>query len=75
MNGVTFSSELSIPSVADVNWEIGGVADFNADGQTDILWRHGVTGQNAVWLMNGTTFNSSVFIPGVADVNWKIVGP
>jgi hypothetical protein len=30
-------------------------ADFNADGQSDLVWRNSQTGQWAFWLMNGTT--------------------
>jgi len=33
---------------------MGGTGDYNADNQTDILWRNGASGENAVWLMNGT---------------------
>ena len=35
-------------------WRIVGAADFNADGQPDILWENVSTGQRSIWLMNGT---------------------
>jgi hypothetical protein len=41
---------------------------------TNLLWRHTVTGQNAVWYMNGTTFISAVLLMGCADPSWKVVG-
>jgi hypothetical protein len=50
------------------------IVDFDGDGETDILWRHKTSGQNAVWLMNGTTWSSTVRLPAVADTNWEIVG-
>jgi hypothetical protein len=44
-----------ITQIADQNWHVGGVGDFNADGRSDILWRNDVTGVSAMWMMNGTT--------------------
>ena len=49
-------------------------SDFNQDGDPDILWRHKVTGEVALWYMNGA---SPVFPQGIATVanpNWKIAG-
>jgi FG-GAP-like repeat len=54
------------------SWNIEGAADFNGDGQADILWQNS-SGARAIWLMNGTTFGSSIFLPSVAT-SWKIVG-
>jgi Galactose oxidase, central domain len=49
-------------------------ADFDADGQTDLVWQHAVTGQIGVWFMAGITqVSATLFNPGqVADTNWKI---
>ena len=33
--------------------------DFDGDGKSDILWRHRVTGDNAIWLMDGFTFTDA----------------
>ena len=33
-------------------WKVGGVADFDADGKSDILWRHD-SGVASIWLMDG----------------------
>lgn len=49
-------------------------ADFNGDGQTDLLWRNSVTGRNVAWLMRGTTRSSVVSLPTVSDRNWRIEG-
>jgi hypothetical protein len=37
-----------------------------------LLWRHQVTGQNAVWLMNGPVLQTSAYLPTVADLQWTI---
>ena len=49
-------------------------ADFNGDGETDILWRNKSTGQNVVWFMNGTTYSNYAELLQVPDTNWEIVG-
>jgi hypothetical protein len=49
-------------------------ADFNGDGQEDLLWRNYSSGQNALWFMNGTIMTTSVSLPIVKDVNWRIQG-
>lgn len=66
----------SIGAVADTQWKIVGVGDFNADGSADIAWQHAGDGALAVWQMTGTTVNATVnLIPDrTTDVLWKVVG-
>jgi hypothetical protein len=56
--------------------DAAGGADFNADNLTDLLWRHGVSGQNAIWFMNGVNLVTGTFTnpPILADPRWRIVG-
>jgi hypothetical protein len=76
MDGTTFSSFQNItPTIADPNWKIVAVGDFNSDSKPDILWRNSSTGQTVVWQMDGTTFsNFTTITPTIADASWKIVG-
>ncbi|TMH93500.1 MAG: VCBS repeat-containing protein [Betaproteobacteria bacterium] len=54
MNGTTIlAGEGFLRTVADLNWKIAGVGDFDGDGKADILWRNSSTGENYIWLMNG----------------------
>jgi hypothetical protein len=50
--------------------------DFNADGRTDILWRHDDSGENVLWFMNGANLVSGTFLTPAAlgDTRWKMVG-
>ena len=79
MNGVNLvdSVLLSPNAVRDTNWRIVAVADFDADGKTDLAWQEQSQGWLAIWLMNGTSLKSSVGLSPerVPDTGWKIVGP
>ena len=55
-------------------WAIVKTADFDGNGQADLLWRNSNTGENRIWTMNGTTLLAEIALPAVADLNWHIVG-
>ena len=64
---------LSPPVVADTDWRIVGVADFNQDGHSDLLWQHQNNGLIAVWYMNGLNMVDGVLVSNeVSDPNLKI---
>jgi hypothetical protein len=55
------------------DWQVKGVADFNADGMDDILWRHRVSGDISIWpIMWG--WPSAQPIVGNRPTSWRIVG-
>ncbi|MCL4849949.1 MAG: VCBS repeat-containing protein [Bryobacteraceae bacterium] len=61
----------------DPVWAIVAVADFDADGRPDLVWRHKTTGQVAVWLMGGsqgTQLASVVWLHAAGDPAWEISG-
>jgi hypothetical protein len=39
------------PPVADEDWQVVTVADYDDDGKLDLLWRNQATGESVVWLM------------------------
>ena len=63
--------------LADVNWRVVAVGDYNGDERPDVVWRHQVSGQNVAWFMNDATLISGTFTnpSSLADTNWKLVGP
>jgi hypothetical protein len=76
MNGVTRSSTVATTPAAmtDPQWQIRGLADFNADGQPDVLWHHQATGDLYVWFMGGTTATGGSYLTPsrFADTRWQI---
>ena len=52
MNGGTHLSVRNLNTRADLGWQAAGCRDFDGDGKADILWRHGSSGANTVWLLN-----------------------
>jgi len=57
-------------TVADENWQIFGVGDFNGDGKADILWRY-TNGLVAQWWMNGVTIINTPIVTTVTN-DWQI---
>lgn len=71
----------AIASVADLNnvaanWVTEGIADFNGDGNQDILWRDYSSGRNAIWFMGGASNTSILSVSELTTVGttWRIEG-
>ncbi len=59
-----------------LNWRLSATADFDHDGQPDILWRNLTSQRLVIWTMNGT-FKAGNLVPSpdhAVDGNWEIVG-
>jgi hypothetical protein len=53
------------------DWHIVGLADFNGDGKSDILWRN-ADGRDSIWEMNGDHTRSVVDLSNVGG-GWHTV--
>ena len=83
MNGSTITSSNAVayqgnPITPDASWSVAGTADFNGDGNADLLWRQN-SGALALWIMNGASATSSspLTYQGQAlmpDASWSIAG-
>lgn len=47
--------------------------DFNADGRSEVLWRH-ADDSLAMWELDGRTLSNGGVFARVTDPNWKILG-
>lgn len=58
MNGVDRTSYADVDSSLNVpdstGWRIVGADEFDGDGNTDLVWHNGTTGQTQIWYMQGS---------------------
>jgi hypothetical protein len=77
MNGTVRQAEHPVtPDATGAGWQIGGVDDFDGDGQSDLLYWDGATGAVEFWLMNGTDrVGAAVPLTGAPPLptSWKPV--
>ncbi|MBD2082771.1 VCBS repeat-containing protein [Leptolyngbya sp. FACHB-17] len=78
VNGSTPVIRQDLPTETDDNWQVSGIADFNRDGQQDLLWFNSQTGAVRIWQQNngavqsialGTAGGGGWYIGGLADFN------
>jgi len=62
---------VTVPNLA---WQVVGVADFNGDAKSDLLYWNNTTGEVYVYLLDGTTILGGAFAVTVPNLAWKIVG-
>ena len=75
MNGTAIGAgEGYLRTVADTNWQIAAVGDFDGNGLADVLWRNKASGENYIYFMNGTSIVAEGYIRSVADQAWQVVG-
>ena len=58
-------------------WDAQGLADFDGDGRTDVLWRNENSGENLVWYMKGNQGNErkdSERVESWRDRDWTLSG-
>jgi hypothetical protein len=76
MNNDTLLQATGIPEpeVADLDWHVAGVGDFNRDGHADLLWQHRSQWLLAVWLMRDSTYlgPGRLSVSTISDLNWEV---
>jgi hypothetical protein len=76
MNGPVVMSwpDMTPNKVLDPRWRVVGVADLNADGNSDLIFQHTGSGDMAAWMMNGTVRQEfvSIFPTTILDKNWRL---
>jgi hypothetical protein len=71
MNGPIIANNQAVANVS-LDWHNQGLGDFNADGHSDVLWRHS-SGQVVMWQMNGATIASNTAVTNLG-LDWHVLG-
>jgi hypothetical protein len=72
MNGTTIlAGENYVRTVADLNWRIAAVGDYDGNGNADVLWRNASNGDNYVYFMQGTNVANEGYLRNVGEQSWK----
>ena len=77
MSGTTAASGASFTpaGMPDSNWQMRGIADFDGDGDSDLLWQNQTTGALYFWFMNGTAVETGAYLSAsMADTRWQVRG-
>ncbi|MEM7556637.1 MAG: FG-GAP-like repeat-containing protein [Cyanobacteria bacterium P01_A01_bin.84] len=76
MDGATPTNQNVIGVTVDptLGWQITDMADVDGDGNSDIIWRNGTTGENGIWRLDGQQVLEYKTIHTVTDADWKIAG-
>jgi hypothetical protein len=79
MNGTGLTGARYLDPI-DESWQIQGLADFNGDGKSDVLWRNfggdADAGKLYVWMMNGPIVAAGTgYTAAQADLGWRIESP
>ena len=74
VQAISILSTAYLNTISNTGWHIEATGDLNGDGNVDILWRHYVSGQNAVWYMNGSVISGTAYLTTITDTLWRIEG-
>ena len=55
----------------DNSWALGAAADFNGDGNSDLLWRN-ADGAFSLWNSTGTGFTADAVVDGSVSADWAL---
>lgn len=62
----------SAPLVADLNYRVAAIGDFNGDGRSDVYWRSSASGECYIWTMNGVQPIAVNLAHNEPDQSWQV---
>ncbi|MFN2603568.1 MAG: FG-GAP-like repeat-containing protein [Gemmatimonadaceae bacterium] len=74
MNGATWDGSYAALPSTPTAWSMVASADFNGDGNSDIVWQNTVTGDRSIWFMNNTTWGGAYAALPNVPLAWSIAG-
>ncbi len=68
------STSNTFVSSIDPAYQSQGVADFDGDGRSDLVWRDGATGAFSIWSASSTGFTPNTYTNATVDSGWQMAG-
>jgi hypothetical protein len=72
IGGEALAQEVILPEVNPGAWKLEGFRDYDGDGDADLFWHNGQTGQIAFWQMKGLSFERGVLAPEYNYEGWSV---
>ncbi|HPK70420.1 MAG TPA: carboxypeptidase regulatory-like domain-containing protein [Vicinamibacterales bacterium] len=72
MNGAVKDVQAYVGTVADQNYQVQQIADFDADMKADLLWWNSVAGDVWIWRLDGADVLSEHCVGVVANTDYRI---
>jgi hypothetical protein len=68
-------STKALPVVADLNWKVVDIFDYNEDSIFDLMWWNKQSGEVGVWLFKDSNFLNYdwISLAKVPDTNWELI--
>jgi len=73
-NDATITGGAYVSPNPPAGWKVAGVADFNGDGRSDLVFQNLTTHQIAIWFMNGPNYAGGVLLPYTFAAGWQVAG-
>jgi hypothetical protein len=70
--GTQLTSEVIPDAAMGSEWTAFGLADFNGNGLSDLLWTNGTGGQVNIWEMAGSNLIASAIPAGAMGTEWQV---
>jgi hypothetical protein len=74
VNNAAITGGAYVSPYPTAGWKVVGVADFNGDGKSDLVFQSQTTNQIAIWYMNGPNYQGGVLLPYTPPAGWRVVG-
>lgn len=71
MSGVSIVDEPKFDKLP-AQWQVQGVADLNADGEDDLIWRDSTTGSVVYWMFKGGEVIDGGSVGNPVPLDWQI---
>jgi hypothetical protein len=74
MNGTAFDRQLTIEAAVPTDWQVEGTADFNGDGNDDLLLRRQSNGEQQIRFLRGSETLQVSSLTVAVPISFQVAG-